>query len=62
MPNKLQMTVKGPLAHILSSHQVLAMMGTVPLCVPPFLCHMGDSKLSLKACATFLFLGPGRLG
>lgn len=62
VPNKLQMTIKGPLSHILGSHQVLAMTGAVRLCSPPFLCHMGDSRLSLKACATFLFASPGRLG
>lgn len=62
VPNKLQMTIKGPLSHILGSHQVLAMTGAVPLCSPPFLCHMGDSRLSLKVCATFLFPSPGRLG
>lgn len=62
VPNKLQMTIKGPLSHILGNHQVLAMTGAVPLCSPPFLCHMGDSRLSLKACATFLFASPGRLG
>lgn len=31
VPNKLQMTIKGPLSHILGSHQVLAVTGSVLL-------------------------------